>query len=146
MFEIKKGNKEKTNESEFAELLRQAQEEYPYDPQKQIEFFRNEQSSAKYELLGFLKVMELNLSERYQTFEVSSEGMDYIFRSLIDLSVHLKEDLPDGVYAYTLNNLENISDYILKQYEESSAWPKKPSARRLPHPGRIYSFDEHIRT
>ncbi|GGL51737.1 hypothetical protein [Sporolactobacillus putidus] len=127
MLERKKRVKKKTSGSEFDGLLRQAREKYPYDPQRQVEFFRSEQTSTKYELVGLLKVTEMNLAEKYKTFEVSSENMDCIFRSLVDLTSHLKEDLPDGVYEYTLNNLKGITDSILKQYADINAvtWSPK---------------------
>ncbi|MDD9149895.1 hypothetical protein OYT88_15180 [Sporolactobacillus sp. CQH2019] len=121
MPEIKKSGRKKAGESGFDALLRQVRKKYSYDPQRQIEFFRSEQSSARFELIGLLKVLEMHLGEEHKTFEISSESMDCIFRSLIDLAVHLKEGLPDGVYEYTLGNLKEITDSILKQGTDADA-------------------------
>lgn len=103
-------NEEKTG---FFVLFRKVQKKYPYNPAKQMEYFRCKQQNRKYELLATLRITRsvLNLNGRH--IEVEREDLDRMFRSLIDLTAHLKENLPDGVYDYNLNYLKELSDRIV---------------------------------
>lgn len=101
-------------EQEFMQLNMEAQKKYANDPMKQIQYFR-ESGNKLDELLGLLTVTQIYLASNDKKIEIKSSGLEMLYRSLLDLASHTKDNLPDGVYSYNINNLRNISEFLIEE-------------------------------
>lgn len=100
---------------DFTALFKRAGEKYPFNPRKQLDFFKKEQCNPKFELLALLKIVQGMIDANHDSVTMDHWTVDMIFRTLSDLALHLQENLPDGVYDYNLKNLEGVTDQIFSQ-------------------------------
>lgn len=100
---------------DFMNLWCEVQEKYPEDIEKQLEFFR-EQGNAQFRLLGEITLMQGYLANNlHQKIDTSTNELEFLFRSLLDLARHAQKNLPDGVHDYNFYNLDLVVNSILKK-------------------------------
>jgi len=103
---------------EFMNLWCEVQEKYPENIEKQLEFFRKH-DNAQFRLLGEISLVQGYLARNLgQKIDTSTNELEFLFRSLLDLARHAQKNLPDGVHDYNFYNLDLVVNNILKKVEK----------------------------
>lgn len=107
--------------NEFIDLWCEVQRKYPEDIEKQLELFRK-QENAQFRLLGEISLIQGYLARNLeQKIDTSTNELEFLFRSLLDLARHAQKNLPDGVHDYNFYNLDLVVNNILKKVEDNNA-------------------------
>lgn len=98
-------------------MLWRTQELYPNDIRKQLDFSR--QKPASYRMLGIISLTQQYVScNDDKIVELRSSTLELLFRNLLDLTDHLQDTLPDGVYDDNSHRLNPSIQNIIKQIDD----------------------------
>ncbi len=100
----------------YRSLRRAAYKAYPEDPAARLVVFQA-LGTPQQVLLALCELVQQQahhlLLVEAEPFHVSSFEVDLLWRALLVLTRHLQNDLPDGLYAYLLENLEAFGASVL---------------------------------
>lgn len=101
----------------FKDISISINSKYPDEPLKQIEAW--EKQPYEYRVMGISSVVQNFLAHNLnESIELKSNQVEFLYRAFMDLSRHLQEDLPKGVYDYNYSNLKDVSEYIIKEISD----------------------------
>jgi len=99
----------------YRSLRRAAYKAYPEDPAAQLVVFQA-LGTPQQVLLALCELVQQQahqLPVEAEPFHLSTFQIDLLWRALLVLTQHLQTELPDGLYAYLLENLEAFGASVL---------------------------------
>ncbi len=98
---------------EYKDIAISIRNKFPDNPLKQLEEW--EKQPSEYRVMGISEVVQHFLAHQQgKSANLGAGQIELLYRSLLDLSRHLQENLPDGVYDYNYYNIQGVSKYLLK--------------------------------
>jgi hypothetical protein len=115
MFSLKKEILRQDKTKKYMDVTWVALERFPEDYLKQLEYVKENGTKQHYALWLADRVQYLSSLSFGKKLELTSSDTDLIGRSLMDALRYMQQDLPEGVYDYIVNKMENSMLEIMKQ-------------------------------
>lgn len=92
----------------------QRQSDVPYEQFKWLKESRD--LTDQQCVIGMVNLVQMNFNVHQEEKVVLSDGeIDCLMRGFADALRHMQEDLPEGVYHYINNNVEDALEHAIKQ-------------------------------
>lgn len=103
-----------TKDPKYAEAKRVAEEKFPDDPFKQLDYLSTNYSH-KFKVMRMLQLAQNNLSLNGRgDVELYAGNLEWFARGMLDAVAHMQDDLPDGVYEFIITNIESVSKTMIE--------------------------------
>ncbi|MEK4448660.1 hypothetical protein N1I81_22760 [Bacillus sp. FSL M8-0052] len=95
----------------------QMQSDDPYDQFKWLK--ENKELTSQQSVIGMVNLVQMNFNVSQGEKVVLNDGeIDWLMRGFSDALKHMQKDLPEGVYRYIKNNIEDALEHIIKQQKK----------------------------
>lgn len=118
MFKKKKEVYRHSDEMDYRKLISKLEQDYPGETIEQIK--STKELDPRYTLMAMAELTSQELNRNQDAMVTLSAGqLDYIYRAILDLATHTQKELPEGVYQYSLGNLNGVTNFILEKVKNN---------------------------
>lgn len=102
-------------DKQYMDVTWAALEKYPKDYSMQLKYVKDHGTKQQYAFWMVDRLQDLSYLKSGKKIEINCSDIELIFRSFKDSQKHMQPNLPEGVYNYIVNRMEDsILDIVNK--------------------------------